>query len=243
MRIDCHSHILPMMDDGSRSIEESLNMIDESLKQGVHTIMLTPHFYASKDSPSSFIARRKNSLSMLGNALGEREVSLLPGAEVQYFEGLVATDSLSSLKIENTELLLIEMPYGKWKKRVLDDLITINREDGYRVVIAHIERHLSEQHHGVLDELLRNNILIQASAEWFLGGFSRRKALKTLEEGFVHLIGSDCHNMDSRAPNIGQAYEVIRKKLGQEVLNRLDEFGNKLLSNKAAEYFSDIPTA
>ena len=63
--IDFHTHILPRMDDGSRSVEESLEMLDSMRQQGVKTVFATPHFYANDESVDSFLERREASLKAM----------------------------------------------------------------------------------------------------------------------------------------------------------------------------------
>ena len=81
----------------------------------------------------------------------------------------------------------------------------------------------------VLDHLLGNGIMMQANASFFNDFFKKRKALKMLNEGSIHAIGSDCHNMSSRPPKIGSAFEVIQKKFGKSYLRSMNDFGMSML--------------
>lgn len=67
--LDIHSHILPKIDDGSSSVEESLKLLRTSAEQGITEIAATPHFYASQNSPQKFLARRAACAARLQEAL------------------------------------------------------------------------------------------------------------------------------------------------------------------------------
>ena len=80
--IDFHSHFLPGMDDGSKSVQESLKMLSLARDSGVNQIVATPHFYASKESPEHFLRRRESSWETLKEALPDDAPQIWLGAEV-----------------------------------------------------------------------------------------------------------------------------------------------------------------
>ena len=228
--IDFHSHILPGMDDGSKSVEESLGMLEILTRAGVDTVIATPHFYARSENPQSFFARRKTALDTLNAALPAGAPRILAGAEVYYFDGLVAIDELREFRIGGTELILIEMPFRKWSERVVQDVISIHSKRGFRVILAHAERYYSFGNVEAIRELSSNGVIIQANASWFNAGFfTRRAAMRALNEGLVDLIGSDCHNLTDRAPDLSGAYAQLLSHLrgedfGQFVRNEREIF-------------------
>lgn len=227
--VDFHTHILPGMDDGSRSVDESIKMLEMSAGQGVGCVILTPHFYASSDNPERFLERRSRSLAKLNEQIHSEMPLLIQGAEVQYFSGITTMEELLQLRIEGTELLLLEMPFQKWSSRVIDDVFELNKRRGIQVIIAHIERYIGEQPKGTLEALAENHILIQVNAEFFRGCFNRRKALSMVKNGYVHLLGTDCHNMTSRSPMLGSAFQTIRDRLGESVADELKRYAVELL--------------
>ena len=231
--IDFHSHMLPAIDDGSRSTDESLEMLRLSVDAGVCAVILTPHFYATEDSPDVFLAHRARALESLRNRIESPFPILLTGAEVFYFEGIVAMAELEEMRIEKTRLLLLEMPFRRWQDRVIDDALILKERFGHRVVVAHVERYIDEQPRGTLEVLRDNGLLIQSNAEFFLDRRTRRRALKMLAKGQIDLIGSDAHNTTSRPPNLGDAYSVIREELGDRTANGLIERGYRLLLEDA----------
>lgn len=207
--IDFHTHILPEMDDGSKSVEESLAMLREETRQGIKTVVLTPHFYASENSPEQFLKRRNEAWKKLEPRLDKGMPQLYLGAEVQYFEGISQVDEISDLCIEKTRLFLLEMPFCKWSDRMISNVLELKEEQGIQVVLAHIERYLAQQPKGICRELVRHGIAIQANASFFNHWQTRHKAMKMLRQGEIHVLGSDCHSMRNRPPNLDRAYEQI----------------------------------
>ncbi len=207
--IDFHTHILPEMDDGSKSVAESLTMLREESRQGIETIVLTPHFYADENSPRQFLKRREEAWQKLKPNLEPGMPRLYLGAEVQYFEGIGQVDGISDLCIEGTRLFLLEMPFRKWSDRMLSNVLELKEQENVQVVLAHIERYLSWQPKGICQELIHCGIHMQSNASFFNNWKTRHKAMKMLARGEIHILGSDCHNMADRPPNLERAYELI----------------------------------
>lgn len=207
--IDIHSHVLPGMDDGSRSVEESLAMLKESAKQGISHVAATSHFYPMENSPEQFLARRAAAVRRLRSVWQPGLPELLLGAEVYFFEGMSGIAELDALRIEGTDLLLVEMPFSPWTDRMVSELLALHERRGITVLMAHIERYFKFQPKEIWDDLLARGILMQCNAEFFLSWKTKRKACRMLAEGRVHLLGSDSHNMSARPPRLGEALSVV----------------------------------
>ena len=228
--IDLHAHILPNMDDGSRSVAESIRMLEASADQGVKYIAATPHFYAAENSPAQFLRRREMSAAMLRPVWQSRFPQLALGAEVYYFDGISRTQELDLLKLEHTDLLLLEMPFSAWTGRMVAELLELQGCRNTTVVLAHIERYLAFQKPEVWRKLLDGGVRMQCNAEFFLHWRTRRKALRMLRQGKVHFLGSDCHNMEARPPRLGEAMEAIDKAMGAAGRHILDREAAVLLA-------------
>ena len=228
--IDLHSHILPEMDDGSESREMSLAMLDVMARHGVETVVATPHFYASRDLPEAFLERRDKALALLGQVKPEHP-KLLWGAEVAYFDGMGrSAQVLERLRLGDSKLLLVEMPFGKWNTRMVREICDLPLQTGLTPVLAHVDRYRQkDQLLGNMDQLLDCGVLFQCNAEAFLRFGSRGWALKLIRNGMVHFLGSDTHNLTTRQPNLGDAARVIEKKLGGETLEDLMAFSRQQL--------------
>lgn len=207
--IDFHSHVLPGMDDGSKSVEESAAMLEASAQQGIGRMAATSHFYPMENSPEQFLRRRAAAVERLRNAWRPEFPELLLGAEVYFFEGMSGVQELDALRLEGTDLLLLEMPFSPWTDRMVKELLAVHERRDTTVVLAHIERYFRFQPKGIWDELLDRGVLMQCNAEFFLSWRTKRRACRMLAEGRIHLLGSDSHNMSARPPRLGEALSVV----------------------------------
>ena len=215
--VDFHSHFLPGIDDGSDSVETSLAMLRESHRQGVDIMFATPHFYADEDDPESFLYNRDNAWALLQEAMAEDggdfpEVYL--GAEVYFFPGMSVAEELAALNMGPTP----------WRETILDE-IEQTGENLHRIpVIAHLDRYMRMlQDPTLFDRLRGRRMLIQVNASFFTHEDTAELALRYLREKRIQFIGSDCHNMDERAPNMGMAADVIRYDGATPYLDELNE--------------------
>ena len=226
--IDWHSHILPGMDDGSRTVEESLGMVAMQAAQGVGTVIATPHFYANDEPVETFLNRRQKAFAELQANLPENSPEILLGAEIRYYPGISRLPNLSALCIEGSKLLLLEMPFIHWTESMIRELIDLSGRDGICLILAHIERYLSLQDKAVWNRLLENGILMQTNASFFSAFRTKRRALSLLNQGYIHLLGSDCHNMTSRPPRLEKAVQIIQKRFGADYIRQINEYGYSL---------------
>ena len=128
--IDFHSHILPGIDDGSKSIEMSIEMLHMAKEQRVDIMVATPHFYASRHRVEDFLRKRNHAYEHLKDKLPEGVPELKLGAEVAYFSGISKADRLDDLTVEGTNLILLELPFVAWTDTVIHevrDLIKIRK--------------------------------------------------------------------------------------------------------------------
>ena len=220
--IDFHSHFLPAIDDGADCVETSLAMLHESFHQGVRLIFATPHFYADADDPKNFLLKRNQAYLALRNAISpsDKEIpDILLGAEILFFPGMSVADELVNLSMGTTPFLLIEPPMMPWSDSMLDE-IELTGKNLHRIpVIAHVDRYMRILHDDTLfDRLQDRRLLAQVNASFFLHNSSVLHALDLFHQRKIHFIGSDCHDMDERAPNIGPAVDLIRLYGGSEYL-------------------------
>ncbi len=227
--IDFHSHILPSVDDGSKSIEESNEMLLMLSMQGVDTVVATPHFLPDRESAEEFIQRRQVAYDELMRTVGGNTPKILLGAEVAYYEGISRLKEIQNLKAGNSKLLLLEMPVCKWSEAAVNEMIQLSCSGNLTLVLAHIERYFPYQNKAVFKRLLECGVLFQVNASFFNDFRTRRKALSMLKNCRIHFIGSDCHNLTHRPPRIGQAFDIIRKKLGDDFLQDFTEFQRNMI--------------
>lgn len=230
--IDFHSHILPKMDDGSGSLEESVAMLREMAAQGVTQVVATPHFYPQRENVESFLKRRDAAFGALSEEMAKHEglPKVLLGAEVFYYTGMSDSEDLERLAIQGTKYILVEMPDGQWAPRMYRELEKIALQRGLTPIIAHIDRYIRPfRTKGIPETLAQLPVLVQANGACFLDPWMRPLVMKLLKKGQIHLLGSDAHNMGDRAPNLAPAAEKIRNKLGEEALEIIAQNGMEVL--------------
>lgn len=233
--VDFHTHVLPKIDDGSRSINESLAMLRMEAEQGVRRVVATPHFYAQVDSPKPFLERRAVAVSKLRKAM--EAVPKLPqlsvGVEVHYFSGIGETDILSELTIDNGRYVLIEMPMTVWSDKMYRDLEKVYENLGLIPIVAHVDRYIGPmQTYGIPERLADMPVIVQANASFFQRFSTRRMALRMLEKGQIHILGSDCHNLKDRPVNIKQTVDLIENKLGRKAIEQINACERWILSGQ-----------
>ena len=232
--IDMHCHILPGVDDGARDVETSLAMLEASRAQGVQYMVATPHFYATRDRVDTFLDRRREAWETLKFRMGADYPGIVLGAEVAFFRGISRAERLEALKIEGTDCILLEMPFRPWSEDDVDEVSEILEKRGYTIILAHIERYLAMRGNAdYIGNLLELPVLAQINAESLLDWRQRGKLIKMVRNGQVHLLGSDCHGIHHRPPNLGEGREILRKKTGTEYLDRIDRRSEELLFNHA----------
>lgn len=227
--IDFHSHILPKLDDGSKNIEMSMEMLRRSKEQGITAIIATPHFYAESHTIAHFLEKRAHALEQLEGHLDIFEPKIICGAEVCFFSGVGHADGIDQLCIGSTNLMLLEMPFRAWSER---DLYEVERliNGGITPIIAHLERFYQfQKDKELIPTLLEFPVLIQLNAECLLHWKQRRQAVNLFKSGQAHLLGSDCHNLTNRPQNLSEGRKILEKKLGQKYLDQIDKLGESLL--------------
>lgn len=228
--LDLHSHVLPGIDDGSPDVETSLEMLRLSAQQGVEAMAATPHFYAWRNRVERFLRRRQRAFEQLAPHLLPGLPDLYLGAEVAFFEGISEAEMLEELTLEGTDVLLLELPFRPWSGRDLDEVEALIERRDFQVVLAHLERYLMfSENRPLLLELMDMPLQVQINAESLLSWRGRGRLLKWFRNDQAHLLGSDCHGVEHRVPNLGQGREILRKKLGQDILDRIDRAGARLL--------------
>lgn len=221
---DFHTHILPKIDDGSNSVEDSLEMLRKEQADGVHTVLLTPHFYPQEMYPETFLENRQLSMEQLQRSFPKDAdlPKLIPGAEIYYYTGISQWEQLDMLTLGDSKYVLIEMPFSTWSENIYAELKQIYFERGLTPIIAHVERYLSRfRMNRVLNRLLESPALLQMNCEYLTDKRTQRTALKLISSQKIHLIGSDCHSPQWRSPIMAQAREILLTNVDKQTLSFL----------------------
>lgn len=241
--IDIHCHILPGIDDGAATIEDSVVMARAAVQEGITTIIATPHHKNNKFSnPKSSILTKVNDLNTV---LKEENIPLtiLPGQEVRIY-GEVLEDYYKEeiLTLNHTKYLFIEFPSSsvpRYAERLLYELQT----EGIIPIIVHPERNkqLLEKP-DLLYEFVKNGALTQVTAASITGYFG--KNIKKFSDQLVahnltHFVASDAHDIKNRSFKVMEAYDYIEKNFGLDYSNLFHE--NSDVLTKDGNIIKEIP--
>lgn len=223
--LDIHSHILPGVDDGAKDWDMAERMLQMAYNQGVRQIVATPHNYPGR-------RRQENEVILkLAEEADRRAKRIAPdfhvfcGNEIYYRRGIAEEiEEGHILTMAGGRHLLVEFHpserYGKIYQG-LKELI----EEGYDPIVAHMERVQalfgSEEN---VREIIKMGVLIQVNSMSLSGGIFDRRASrlrKFIENGRVHFLGSDCHNLAERKPVMKDAVDKLYKKLSRACVDRL----------------------
>ncbi|MGB6065119.1 MAG: CpsB/CapC family capsule biosynthesis tyrosine phosphatase [Desulfomonilaceae bacterium] len=222
--IDTHNHLLPGIDDGARDMEETLSMCRVALDDGIGVIAATPHSFDGKfrndvDSIKSLVLKLNARLSS-----ADLDLRIVPGMEVRIVADLVELVADGKiLPLNEGKYILLEfhpsqLPAG------FENLARHLASSGFGLILGHPEKNsviqgAPEYLFHLLNKFKPWDILIQVSADALTGehGFRAARTAKTLfRHNLVHIIATDAHSSDKRAPRLSEAVEVASSLIGRE---------------------------
>ena len=237
--LDIHAHILPAVDDGARDLETSLKLLEMLKEQGVTHVVATPHFYPDSDNIEQFAETVKTAFIEL-----DREVRMgdLPkiffGCELRYFSGMGKSKAVKQFAIQNTNYLLLELPYGApITKTIINDIIDIKEVLGLTPILAHIERYSKVPGFKKLLKLIPDGTaLAHVNGTSVISKDYAKICDKLIKGGYVSYLASDCHSLVNRPPHIKPALDTISSRLGRSAATRLMIKSNRLLEEIEGTY-------
>lgn len=223
--IDIHSHILPGVDDGSGSMEQTIRMLYMAAKEQITTIIATPHYEAGRENHSV------DKLKDIANQVQEqaydidKDFRIFLGNEIRYSESVVEDLILGkALTLAGSRYVLLEFSYGSSFKSIYRGMNKLIY-NGYIPILAHVERYYSiHKKPDLVKELIRMGCYIQMNSDSVIGGFLDAKASynrKLLQHDMVHFISSDCHSDRVRVPMMQTTVKHLQKKCDDEQINRI----------------------
>lgn len=217
--VDIHSHILPQVDDGSHSLDESIEMCWASADDGVRVMVATPHAHDGKHKTHDVELLNEKVEELNNHLRGNPKIVL--GCELRFTHEIVKQlcETHTAPTIAGGPYALIEFPHAiipPGSERPLCELM----RNQITPIIAHPERNamlIAEPNR--LYELVSLGVLGQMDTGSITGQFGKRvqkTARVMLENGLIHFIASDCHNMRNRLPGMSAAVALTAKIVGEE---------------------------
>lgn len=234
--IDIHSHILSEVDDGARTLEESLKILQEASEVGFTKIISTSHYYEERfEKPESFRQEKLDELR-----------SIVPSIELVMGSEILATPKMVDLikekkasKIGNTKYVLFELPFTSevsFFNKMIDDL----KKNKYLPILAHPERYeIVKDNPKIIEDWKRRGIYMQCNYESILGKYGKEseKIFRLLlKHELVDFLGSDVHRVGVYS-NVDIAIDKIKKVIDENYFFRLSRLNQeKVLINKKIKF-------
>ena len=205
---DIHTHILPGIDDGCKTVRDAVPVLRICAKHGINRLFFTPHYY-SEMPVDGFVLKRQRAFSELKKEFTDDMPEVRFGAEVAYTHDILHLQGLEKLSLGGTEYILLEMPQERWTENMINDVVNMKYSLGLEPIIAHIDRYLDDQPASNIRMLEDTGILLQMNAEYVFERATEKKAKKLLKSGKIALLGSDCHDLLKRVQNLDAAAQAI----------------------------------
>lgn len=219
---DIHTHMAPGIDDGSKNDEMTLEMLKKSYMSGVDHIILTPHYNEPHRMMAVISPDLLEHMRELAHRVSE-DIRIYAGNEI-FFTNNTKTvlQGGQAASLAGSNYVLLEFSYSVSGSELISAVNEV-RMCGYWPILAHVERYDCIYEKGFPERLVSAGAYLQMNAGFIISAnFKANRFISKLIKGnLLSFIGSDCHNVTSRSPNIGRCAEILNKKYGCEITERL----------------------
>ena len=239
--IDFHSHILPQVDDGSQSVEETFALLKEAESVGFTDIIFTPHYM------EGYYEKSTEEIKLISDAVVKiakkenNKLNLYTGNELYFSKNIVRLlNEKKASSINNSKYVLFEFSINE-KPMDIMEYIYLLQENNYVPVLAHPERYSFVQRNpDIVYELVNVGVLMQSNYGSIMGVYGKKAQIiaeKLLECNMVYFLGSDVHRKNTIYTMVPEALKKIEKIIGKDMLRKLtDTNPRKVLENDSIEY-------
>lgn len=235
--IDFHSHILPGVDDGSKSVEETFELLKEAKEAGFDAVISTSHYMEEYYEVN--VAEREVWIKAISENLYKKNIDLklYLGNEIYITQNIInLLETGKATSINNTNYVLFEFPLNS-KPMNMYDIIYDMLEYKLIPVLAHPERYsFIQKEPELVYDLIQKGVLMQSNYGSIIGLYGEKAQLiarRLLENDMVHFLGSDVHKKNSIYPRISEALSELRIIIGEDKLEEITTINPSLvLENK-----------
>jgi protein-tyrosine phosphatase len=212
---DLHCHLLPGLDDGAKTIQESQDVIRDFYDNGINGLCFTPHLAWERNE--DFFARVKPVFDDMNVRFG-KDLDLFLGAEVMCDEKALNPPFC----INETKYYLLEFsPFAPVLESYFEAIFKAQL-NGFKPILSHIERYDITRNYSQVDKWLSMDITLTINADSLMPGSNyNRIAWHLLESGMIHIVASDSHGSSVERANLYEGYDLIRKRFGKETADIL----------------------
>ena len=238
MFVDIHSHIIPNVDDGADSRDTTLAMLQTAAKEGISSIIATPHYISGYNRYDAQLLEQQFELTKEIIRTNNLDISLYLGNEL-----LLDIDALPSLEQKTCQTLagsryvLVELP-RRWNVHAVENLLYNIEINGYQIILAHIERYeMFRDKASLLQGFIERGYYTQINTSSITTDDRRTKKYtdQLLRHNYVHFVATDCHTNGRRRPHMRRAYELVSKIIGDKADQLFNANAQKVIKNEAIE--------
>ena len=231
--IDFHSHIIPNVDDGSRSVEETFELLKEAKEAGFSGVISTSHYM--EEYYETDVAERNVWIKAISESLGKKDIdlNLYLGNEVYITKNIInLLETRKATSINNSNYVLFEFPMNS-KPMDMYDIIYDMLEYKLIPILAHPERYsFVQKDPNLVYDLIQKGVLMQSNYGSILGMYGEKAEIivrKLLENNMVHFLGRDVHRSGSVYPKIYKCLREIETIIGEDKLEEISSVNPELV--------------
>lgn len=240
--VDIHCHILPGVDDGSQTPEETKAMLQKAWDEGIQIMVATPHYHKQRGKNDIELIKKQLLLTRKLAKEVHPKMQICLGMEIYYGEDVPELLKEGRVvSIRKSRYILVEFSPGDEFQYILNAVRKLQMS-GHTVIIAHIERYncLREDISNV--EYLREmGAYLQVNTGSITGSYGRsvKKFLReVLKAHLVQLVGTDAHGSERRTPKMQEAYKEVVKRCGEEYADQIfGQNAKKVLRNEEIDEY------
>lgn len=231
--VDIHSHIIFDVDDGSKSLNQSIKYLDQLKKIGLNRVICTPH---SKGGSIDKIVKINENYKTLAKEAKKRNIELYLGNEIMYSDKMIRLLERNRLRTLN-ESNYILLEFKRSERMEIDhiiDILELLKENGYKVILAHPELYVNYRNIENMYRIKDTGTLLQLDATSILRNKTNKKTYKfskkLLDEKLIDIVASDSHCTKKRSYlSFKKAYKRIKRKYGKSYADILFKHNPNLL--------------
>lgn len=243
--IDFHTHMIPNIDDGSKSVEETIELLEEASRVGFDAIISTSHYIEGNFDAN--IAKRQVWIDAISKILADKKIELkiYLGSEVYITDNIILLlDGKVIPTINNSNYVLFEYPLNGKPMDMYKSIYDMQSK-GYKPILAHPERYkFIQEEPDIIYDLIQKGVLMQSNYASVIGYYGEKAELlakKLLENDMIHFLGSDIHKERTIYPLIKEIKKEIEFVVGRSKFKELSTTNPELvLENKPIDF--DEPT-
>lgn len=223
--IDLHCHILPGVDDGSKDLKETMEMLQIAHSEGICCMIATSHFHPHRGHRSPKTMKSKVAIVRKLAEKIDPKFRIYLGSEIYFTQEIPEQLQRGEvLTINGTRYVLVEFSPSDSYEHIYKSVQQLQMY-GYEVIVAHVERYDEVRAEvAYAEELVDTGALLQINTGSIVGKYgkdAKKYVYKLMDQDLVFGVGTDAHNTSSRSPKMRKAAELVEKKYGEEYRRRI----------------------